>query len=475
MAKSCRWFCCLGLLFYAIQSYADEPFSFMKLLADKGLHDLNDERWNAYGQITYVNDWHTSFPAAYTNLNGSPNSLLNRPEHGFTGTGTFYFGLKTWQGGELYFVPEIISEKAFSNLKGLGGVIHNFELQKTGSVVPLIYRSRLYFKQNFDLGGEKIHLDSAPTQLATTVDSQRLVVRIGNFSILDFFDRNTFASDLRSQFMNMAFMTHAAYDFAADARGYTWGGVLEYIHNNWAVRFAHLITPKNPNQLPLDSRVFKYYGQQIELEHNHTLYNHAGTVRLLAYRNHENMGRWTDALNAFLVDPNKNATTCTGFHYDSDNDTAPDLCWARKPNIKWGIGLNLEQQLYDDVGLFFRAMYSDGKTEVYSYTSTDRSISTGTMIKGTRWQREQDLVGLGFAENWISKTHAAYLNAGGIDGFIGDGRLNQGAEYGINLFYRANIISSTWLTGDYQHIIHPAFNKDRGDLDVFNLKLHIEF
>jgi hypothetical protein len=220
----------------------DNAFSFMKLLSDKGLHNLEDESWNIYGQSTFISNFHSGFSAAYTNLNGSTNSLDNNAEHGFTATMTFYVGARLWSGGEIYAVPEIISEKPFSGLRGLGGVIDNFELQKNGLAQPTVYKSRVFLKQTFNLGGEKVHLDSSATQLGATVDSRRLVIRAGNFSILDFFDKNAFAGDLRRQFMNMAFMTHPAYDFAANARGYSWGGVLEYFHDDWAFRFAR-ITP----------------------------------------------------------------------------------------------------------------------------------------------------------------------------------------------------------------------------------------
>src|ERR1700737_1960319 len=60
---------------------AAEPASLMRLLAQKGLHDLKDESWNAYAQFTYISSWKPGFPAAYTNLNGSINSLLPEAEH----------------------------------------------------------------------------------------------------------------------------------------------------------------------------------------------------------------------------------------------------------------------------------------------------------------------------------------------------------------------------------------------------------
>ena len=77
---------------------------FHECTGEKGVHDLKDERWNAYGQFTYISSWKGAFPASYTNLNGSTNSLLPGSERSFTGTATLYLGLKTWQGGEIYFV-----------------------------------------------------------------------------------------------------------------------------------------------------------------------------------------------------------------------------------------------------------------------------------------------------------------------------------------------------------------------------------
>ncbi|MDD5227626.1 MAG: carbohydrate porin [Methylococcales bacterium] len=454
----------------------DTQFSLMNLLAEKGLHDMENESWNMYGQFNYISYWHGSFNAPYTNLNGSNSSLNPNQDYGYTGSGDLYFGLKTWwDGGEIYAAPESIAEAPFSNLKGIGGLINDFELQKNGGKLPIVYRSRAYFKQTIDLGGEKVHLDSAPMQLGSTVDSRRLTFRVGSFSILDFFDKNSYSGDLRRQFMNMGFMTHTSYDFASDARGYSFGGVVEYFHDDWAIRFGRITPPKNPNDLPIDYRIFKYYGDQVEIEHHHKLFGRDGAVRLLGYRNHLNTGRFDEAIAAFQNDPSKNATTCTGYNYESENATAPDLCWARRPQNKMGIGINLEQQVTDDVGLFFRGMYSDGKTEVFAYTSADRSISFGALANGMRWGRDKDQLGVGYAQSWISGQHAKYLGMGGVDGFIGDGKINYSPERAVNVFYSVNLLSSLWVTGDYQLLVNPAFNSDRGPVDIYSVKMHVEF
>ncbi len=449
-----------ALLLSAFQALAEDP---------------QEERWNAYGQFTLI--WHQkdAFPAAYTNFNGSPNSLIPESERSYTMTATAFLGLRAWQGAELYFVPEVISELPLSGLHGLGGSVQNAELEKNGTERPTFYRARLFLRQTWDFGGVSTPVESGPMQLAGSVDSRRFVLTVGNLSIIDVFDKNAYTGDVRQQFSNMNFLTYAAFDFDADARGYTWGLAGEYYHDQWAFRFGRFIGPKDPNQLPLDPRILKYYGDQLEIEHKHDLYGQPGKVRVLAFRNVANMGRWDDAINAFESDPNKNATTCTTFNYGSANASAPDLCWARKRNVKIGFGVSLEQAIGENVGVFFRGMKADGKTEVYAYTATDSSISLGALIQGNRWGRARDTVGIAYAENWLSSLHVAYLGLGGIDGFIGDGRISYRPEQAFELFYRINVNRYLWLTPDFQHVVHPAYNGDRGPVTLYGVRVHAEF
>ena len=454
----------------------DEDFSLMGALANRGWHNIEDERWNLYTQGTYISNYHPSFPAAYTNLKGTPNSLSPNAELGFTASVTFYTGVKAWKGGEFYFAPEMVSLLAFSELKGIGGGIPNFELQKNGTQSASWYTSRAIYRQTFSLGGTESAVNSGPMQLAGTATSRRFVFTAGAFSILDIFDKNSYAGDLRRQFSNMAFMTHAAYDFGADARGYTSGFAGELYFDNWALRFARIAGPYDPNEMSRNLNLWNNYGDQIELEHKHELYGLAGAVRLLGYRNQQRSASFTDAIAAFQADPTgKNATTCTSYNYDNPNANAPDLCWARKANIKMGIGINIEQSITEDIGTFFRGMYSDGKTEVYSYTSADRSLSVGAIMKGTRWGRQKDSIGLGYAVSWISQDHVKYLSMGGIDGFIGDGAINYKPEQLVDIYYQWHALPSTWITLDYQHLANPAYNADRGPVDIFNGRVHFEF
>jgi hypothetical protein len=456
--------------------HEDQAFDFMNVLTQHGMHDIGHESWNAYGQFTYISSWKPSFSAPYTNAGGSVGSLVPDYERSFTGSFTLFLALRLWEGGEVYFVPEVISERGLSNLKGIGGSIQNFELQKTGSETPQLYRARLDLQQTFGFGGARQDKTSQPMQLGATVDSRRLELRVGTFSALDVFDRNTVIPDPRKDFLNMAFMTHSSWDFAADARGYSFGGAAELYWDDWALRVGRMAPPHDPNVLPITFDLIGQYADAFELEHDHVLFGRSGAVRLLAYRNREVTGRFSEAIAAFQADPMKNAAACTSYNYGSGNHTAPDLCWVRRPNTKVGIGINLEQHLIaDDIGVFLRAMYSDGRTEVDAFNPADRDLSFGFLANGSIWHRQFDSTGIGFAASWISSVHAQYLAMGGVDGFVGDGRLNQAAESVIDVFYSFNLFKALWLTADYQHLWNPGFNADRGPVDILSGRVHAEF
>lgn len=463
--------------------HEEEAFDVMNLLAHQGLHDIENENWNAYGQFTYISSWKPSFYSLHPdNWHGSSMSLLSTPERSFTGSFTLFFGVKLWHGAEVYLVPEAISERPLSSLHGLGGSIQNFELQKTGGEAPQLYRSRTYLRQTIGLGGKPVKKTSDPMQLAAHVESRRLVLTVGNFTILDVFDRNSVAGDPRQTFLNMAFMTHASWDFPSDARGYSWGGTAELIWDDWAVRYGRITPPKIPNTLPVDFRLDTFYGDQLEIEHDYAILGRLGAVRLLGYRNRVNTGRFADAISAFEGDRHKTPVNCPGRNsdlngnlYDSKNVNAPDLCWVRRGNIKMGIGVSVEQHIADDIGLFVRAMYSDGQTEVDAYNPADRSLSVGAVAKGALWHRPFDVAGVGFGQSWISDVHAKYLAMGGVDGFVGDGWIRPAPEGVFELFYSVNLLKAVWVSMDYQYLWNPGFNASRGPVNIFGGRIHAEF
>ncbi|NOT17757.1 MAG: carbohydrate porin [Sulfuriferula sp.] len=412
------------------------------------------EAYNAKFQSTYVWQFKDAFPAAYTGA----NSLSTAHEKSYSFTATAAFGFRPWTGGEIYFNPELSQGVPLSNLVGLGGFT-NGEMARTSGSRMALYRARLFLRQTWGMGGEREHLASDMNQLAGNVDKRRLVWTIGNLAVSDIFDDNAYSHDPRTQFMNWSIMNQGAFDYAADARGYSWGTAVEWYHDNWAVRAGRFIQPIQPNQTSLDTDIFTHFGDQIEVEHSHTWASQPGKIRVLAFRNRAIMSRYRDALNLSAA-----------------TNTTPDLNAVRTgEQIKFGIGLNIEQAISDDIGLFARVGWADGQTETYAFTEIDQSISAGALIQGSAWGSAQDSIGLAFARNALSAAHRGYLAAGGIGFFIGDGKLNYQPELILEGFYRWQTTKQLNLTADWQHIRNPAYNADRGPVDVVALRAHLEF
>jgi high affinity Mn2+ porin len=422
------------------------------LLLPQGARAEETQAADARFQATYVWQRKPSFRAAYS----GQNSLVSAGERSHSFTATAFLGARTWRGGEVYFDPEVAFGAPLSNLTGLGGFT-NGETARTTGRNPTFYRARLFLRQTWGLGGEEEQLDSEPNQLAGIVDARRVVLTAGNLSALDIFDDNAYSHEPRQQFLNWALFTHGAWDFPADARGYSWGAVLEYIAPGWGLRAGRFMQPRQSNGLQLNYSIANSYGDAIELERGYALGGQPGRVRLLAFHNRANMGGFRDALA--LAPPG----------------AAPDLAVTRRFRDKRGYGLNIEQGLSQSVGAFLRASRNDGEAETYAFTEIDRSLSGGVLIKGSAWGRIEDSLGFALARNGLSQPHRDYLAAGGMGFFIGDGRLSYRPETIVEAFYNLQLRQRVWLSLDVQRIANPAYNADRGPVTVWGLRLHSEF
>jgi high affinity Mn2+ porin len=411
------------------------------------------EQWNVHGQSTYVWQTKPAFNARYDGL----NSLSTAAEKSYSFTATAALGLRLGPDTELYFDPELSQGVALSGLVGLSGFT-NGELAKTSGANPTLYRARLFVRHTIGLGGERTAVESASNQLAGQQNSRRVVLTAGALSLLDLFDANRFAHDPRTQFMNWALMTHAAYDFAADSRGYTYGVAAEYFGDGWSARAGRFALPREPNGLPLDGRLGRHFGDQAEVTRDYRLGSQSGTARLLVFRTRAVLAAYADALDAV-----------------AGTGTVPSLEAVRtRDHSKSGIGLSVDHKAGDDLGLFARVMRSDGRTETDAFTESDRSISLGMALAGGRWQRALDTVGVAFAASGLSPGHRAFLASGGQTVFLGDGRLRYAPERVFEAYYSVALNKQTSLTADYQRISNPGFNADRGPASFYALRLHWE-
>jgi len=413
---------------------------------------IKNQRTNVHFQQTIITQYKPAFSAPYTGA----NSLLTGQETQTSLTTTLFGGARLWKGAEAYFNPEMSGGSGLSKTLGVAG-FPNGETFRVGGAEPKIYIARLYLSQYFEWGTEKEAIEDDVNQLAGLRSKRYLKVTVGKFGMADFFDGNEFSHDARSQFMNWSLMDNAAWDYPANTRGYVFGAVADFAQPNWNLRFAFTMTTTSANGAIWDQQLKHANTQTIEYEKRYTLNGQKGTVRLLAFRNNGKMGNYRDAIAANPAAPDVNTNLTYGKH-------------------KTGFGINADQYLSNDFGVFAKASYNDGKTETWAFTEIDRSLSLGATLKGNSWNRKDDEVGLAFVGNGISKDHRDYLAAGGYGFIIGDGQLNYSPELIAEVYYKVNAYQhKLWLSPDYQFIANPAYNKDRGPVNVFSLRAHVEF
>jgi high affinity Mn2+ porin len=412
-----------------------------------------DAGWNIHGQSTFIEQAYPSFRSPYE----GPKSLPGRGEARETWTSTAFLGVRLWEGGELYFNPELDQGFGLGGTQGLAG-FPNGEAQKAGADFPKFRPQRYFFRETFGLGGEQETVEDGPNQLAGKRDIDRLTVTVGRLAVGDIFDNNTYAHDPRTDFQNWALWASAAYDFPADLPGFTRGIVVELNRKDWALRGGLFQVPKEPNS---DVLVFKTGGVIVELEERYKIYNQPGKLRLGVFANEGRTGNYDDALAIAAANP------------PIDINTAMEETRRQRP--KYGFYVNAEQALTKDIGLFGRASWNDGQNEILSFTDVDASLSGGVSLKGMRWGRPDDTVGVGGALNFLSEPHRAFLAGGGLGLLIGDGALTYSGEKIVETYYAYTLGKGMTLTGDYQFFLHPAFNMDRGPVSIFSGRLHVEF
>lgn len=421
--------------------------------------DTDTSPYGFHAQATYIWQRKPSFNAPYT----GPKSLLPGAEKSYSFTTTADFGARLWQGAQLHFNPEGAQGVPLSNLTGAGG-LSNAELQRGGSPRLKKYIGRLFVQQRFDVGSDTEQVEARFNELGGNYGVRRWTVTVGSFSMLDYFDNNPYAKDPRSQFLNWSFLTHGAWDYPADARGYTTGAVVEYRTPAWSVRAGRAMQPKESNGLALDRNIRRQYGDQLEVDGNLPLALAAGPLRgrLVVFRTRTIAGDFMDALALGGV---------------------PDVALVRRSQTKTGVGATLEAPLGEDEGIFLRVSRNSGNLETYAFTEIDQQLAFGGQFTGARWDRKEDRIGVAYAINGLSAGHRDYLAAGGQGAFLGDGRLNYGTERVFETYYRfalpewsargAKLQSALSLGA--QHISNPGYNRDRGPAKTYSVRWHSEF
>jgi len=412
------------------------------------------KKFNLHFQTTYIYQYKPAFHSPY---NGA-NSLSGLEEKENSLTSTLFFGLRLWKGAEIYINPEIAGGSGLSGAYGLAAST-NGETFRVGDPSPTLYLARGFLKQTIYLCNDKMaDIDDAPNQLSCPMPVKYIQLLIGKLSLGDLFDNNVYSNSPRTQFMNWAIMNNAAYDYAANVRGYTYTfAIITQIYNT-TYKAAIATLPYIANGAALNTNIGQQYSLNAELDKNYTLNGKKGCFRISGYYNNANMGVYKEAI--------------TG----DSSGAVPNIVATRKAGRhKTGLGINTDLRINEVIGIFCRAGWDDGKTETWCYTESDQTFSTGLTINGKGWKRKDDNVGVAFVANGLSQEHRDYLAAGGLGFEIGDGKLNYGYETASEFYYSFKPVAyPVWISGDYQFIVNPGYNKDRGPVNVFSVRLHVE-
>jgi hypothetical protein len=344
---------------------------------------------------------------------------------------------------------------------GLAG-FPNTDATRSPSLGEMPYFARAELHQVIPLSNDAGRFDRTPLSLLTTLPSRRIDLYVGKFSLVDFFDNNSVAGDSHMQFMNWTVVDTGAYDYAADTRGYTWGGVIDLVDRWWTFRFGEALLSKRANGMTLQKNLQDAHSENFELEFRPSLLSgRSTTVRLLAFTNYANMGDYHQAIDLFL---------------EAKIPTPRITAHPRETALKYGFAINAEQDFTEDLRGFFRVGWNEGQHESWNYTEVDQTVAFGGDLRSSPWHRPGDKFGVALVGNGISHNHREYLALGGLGFILGDGALSYGPEKIMETYcnFPIPLHSGLFAALDLQYIDDPGYNRARGPVLVLGARLHIE-
>ncbi len=395
-------------------------------------------------QSTLIGQGVLPFPAEYS----GPNSLDSHGQVRETFSFDGIANLHLWHGGG--FFADVLAWQGFglSNTEGVAG-FPNGEAYRVGKSYPDAVVARAYLQESVPLGRRDSNADVKDTEKR----ERRLTLTIGRFAATDVFDKNAYANDPRTQFLNWAFVNNLAWDYPANTVGVTNGASAVIDLGAWTARAGLFQVSRVANGIRLDWNLARAWSWAGEIDKRQRFRGHPGVVRLLAYEESAHMGSFQESLR------------------DPANISAIGQSGYRK---KYGFGINLQQEIGKDLGAFARLGWNDGKNQVWEFTDADRTASAGIRLMGKAWHRPADSIGLATVVNGISAVHRQFLANGGLGITVGDGKLDYGTEKILEAYYS---FASPWrvsVSPDFQFVSNPSYNRARGPASIFAVRIHWE-
>ena len=421
---------------------------------DAYLVDHPGAAWWLSGQLNVIGQAQPGFHAPYT----GDNSFRDTDHAAVSLVATVYAGYELTPTTALVITGESAGGNGLSDALGIAGFT-NLDVVRNPTLGATPYVGRAFVDQIIPLSDTSLPHDRDPLHVLRNLPVRRIEIRAGKLATTDAFDVNTIGSDSHLQFTNWAIDNDAAYDYAADTRGYSLGVIVEYAEPRWSLRLGELAMPKVANGIDYDLDITRARGENLEVEIHDELAGHPGVVRLLGFGNHARMGRYADAIAAA----------------QRGEVAVPDITASRAAGrLKYGAGLNVEHEISASLHGFGRLGWNDGRTESFAYTEVDNTVALGADLRGAPWHRAGDKLGIAGVSSGLSDGHRRYLALGGKGFLLGDGRLRYGRETLAEAYYTARLHRGVSVAADLQLVGRPGYNRDRGPVAVGGLRLHLE-
>jgi high affinity Mn2+ porin len=420
----------------------------------------NSSRYWISGQANIILQGDLPFHSPYQGA----HSFIGQGEAKASYVGTLFTALRPTPSVRYStdFVLDIESTggRGLSEAYGLAGFT-NLDVVRNPTLGSTPYLARYQVHQVIGLTHETAPQDPSPYALAPVVPVRRIDLRIGKLTLPDFFDCNDVGTDSHLQFLNWTVDNNGAWDYAADTRGYSVGGIAEYDDKVWSLRYGIFAMPTVANGIALDWAFSRAHGQNGEFELREGFLPHRkGTQRILFYANRAHMGDYRQAVEAWLAGTDKTPDITLHEHFSA---------------LKYGLGYNTQQEVTDNLRLFGRFGWNEGQHESFAYTEVDQTVEAGGDYALARWHRPVDKIGLAVVSNAIKKDHQIYLKDGGLGFLLGDGNLNYGREDIVESYYNLHAWRGLFYAFDVQHVSHPGYNRDRGPIWAGSLRMHVDF
>jgi hypothetical protein len=418
------------------------------------------------GQANIIFQGNLPFHSTYE----GPNSLQSGAEYKTSLVGTLYSGMRLDQSirynTDLILDVESTGGRGLSQALGLAGFT-NLDVVRNPTLSTKPYLARYEIHQTIGLTSETTEQDADTFDFAPAVPVRRVDVRVGKMTLPDFFDANAIGTDSHLQFMNWTIDNNGAWDYAADTRGYTVGGLMQYDDRAWSLRYGIFAMPTVANGIDMDWAFSRAHGQNGEFELRHSFVpKRKGTERVLFYANRAHMGDYRQAVQDYL-----NGTDTKLYGVTRPTITLHESFGA----LKYGVGLNFEQELTENLRVAGRFGWNDGKKESFAYTEVEQTVELAADYAATRWHRPNDKIGLAMVSNGVKRDHQNYLRNGGLGFLLGDGNLNYGRETIVESYYTLHAWRGLYYAADVQHINDPGYNRDRGPVWVGSFRAHVDF